>query len=180
MIHEKLSAEDFWPIGNGRCCELIDGEVVELTPTSPEHGMVETNLAILVGAHVKSRRLGCVLTGDVGFIVAREPDSVRAPDIAFIEQHRIPESGVPKGFWEIVPDLVIEIVSPSDSRRKLSEKTRMWIDAGVSEAWIVDPESQEIEVHSPDRTGVTFRGRDELKSATLTEFTTTLDQVFGL
>ena len=81
--------------------------------------------------------MGRVFSAETGFTIAREPDTVRAPDIAFISQNRLPAL-LPDGYLELVPDLVVEVVSPNDTAREVREKVNDWLDAGVRLVWVVD------------------------------------------
>lgn len=85
-----LTAEDLLKLPSDLRCELIDGLLIEMPLNTPEHGAVGANLAFLLGLHVRKNKLGRIFTGDVGFVVRRNPDTVRAPDIAFIRSARLP------------------------------------------------------------------------------------------
>jgi Uma2 family endonuclease len=95
-------------------------------------------------------RLGHILTNDPGFLVARNPDTVRAPDIAFIPQAKIPEK-LPKGWITVVPDLVVEVVSPNDRWSEVQDKIADWLRFGVRMIWVSDAESRSISVYRPDQ-----------------------------
>src|SRR5262249_15489280 len=140
-------------------CELVRGMVQTMTPTGSEHGDIAQLLAETIGPHVRSRRLGKYYPPDVGFLIERDPDTVRAPDGAFVRAERVREHGRNKGYIEGAPDLAIEILSPTDRRRRAIEKCRMWIATGASIAVLVDPDRRmatvftaggEREVHAGD------------------------------
>ena len=99
----------------------------------------------MVLLHPVSRRLGRLYT-ELGCILRRNPDRVRAPDLCFIRSERIPPEGEPRGFWEIAPDLVVEVISPNDTPAEIQLKVREWIEAGVRLVWIVYPDTWTISV----------------------------------
>jgi len=140
-----LTAEQFWEIPDSRKTELIDGVVVELSPPGLEHG----NEQILIGSlllEAQRRGVGRVL-GEIGCIIRRNPDAVRAPDVAFIKQERLGDSErLPKTFFEGAPDLVVEIASPSDRPGEIQTKIREWIEGGASLVWIVYPDTRTVHV----------------------------------
>jgi Uma2 family endonuclease len=109
---------------------------------------------------VERERLGEVFTAETGFVLRRDPDTVRAPDVAFVRAERVPQARVP-GFPAMAPDLVAEVVSPYDRAVEVSGKALAWLDAGVRLVWVVDPENRTVTVHRPGGTTV-LRGRDQL------------------
>ena len=131
--------------------ELIQGALCETLPTGVRHGKVVVNLAILLGGFIKPRRLGWVLASDVGFLLERNPDTVREPDIAYISAHNLPLDAEVAGYYVGAPDLAVEVFSPNDSPREVFDKARMWISFGVPLVWTVDPEIRTIEVHRPNQ-----------------------------
>ena len=110
-------------------CELVAGRVIRMTPVGFQHGKVVARLMFLLSQHLDGRNLGVVLT-EVGFKLAAGPDTVRAPDVAVIRQHRIP-SPEPKGFWNGPPDLAVEVLSPDDRSGDVREKVEEYLACGV-------------------------------------------------
>lgn len=131
---------------NGRC-ELLKGKVRMMSPAGSEHGYIANQIAFLLTAHVRSRKLGRVYAAETGFILERSPDTVRAPDIAFIQKGRIPATGEERGFGQTVPDLVVEVISPNDQINDVAGKTAAWLPAGVRCVVKVDPKTQAVAVH---------------------------------
>lgn len=138
---ERLSAQGFR-------YELIEGELREMSPTGGSHGSATARLAYHVQNHVYERDLGECFSSEVGIILGRNPDTVLAPDFAFISAARMPAE-VPYGFLPIVPDLVVETRSPGDTPRAVQAKMERWIAAGVRLAWDVDPRSQVVTAYQP-------------------------------
>src|SRR5688500_6257676 len=130
VIPRHFTAEDLWamPTVDGRR-ELVRGEVREMPPGGFDHGAIGMNIAVRLGAHVAQNRLGVVLGADTGFVLSRNPDTVRAPDVAFVAAARIPASGRTVRFWEGAPDVAIEVVSPGDTVEEVEEKVDHYLDA---------------------------------------------------
>ena len=150
LIREQtLTAEEFWDryAGKDGRIELVDGKVVEMAPVGPIHGRVDIDLGSILAIHVKRNRLGA-LHSNTGFILQRNPDIVRGPDQAFVSAAQIAAHPPPeRGFWELAPDLVVEIVSPDDTPKELSAKVEEYLGFGVRTVWVVDPKKRQVEVY---------------------------------
>jgi Uma2 family endonuclease len=133
----------------GKSTELVRGRLVVREPPGSYHGKVAAKLAYLVGAFVYPNGLGALFGQDTGFKIASNPDTVRAPDLAFLRQERASEIH-PRGYGPFAPDLVAEIVSPDDRPGELLAKVGEWLDAGVKLVWVIDPRRAEAHVHRPD------------------------------
>lgn len=131
----------------GKRLELVKGELFEMAPAGGRHGSVAMRLGILLGAYVMEHRLGETFAAETGFILRRNPDTVRAPDAAFVAADRLPEGELPSGFLEMAPDLAVEVVSPSDSRRDVAEKVADWLRAGTRLVWVLDPATRSAAVY---------------------------------
>jgi Uma2 family endonuclease len=147
-----LTAEEFEQLpDDGKRYELIDGELREMAPTAYWHGEVEINLGTLLNVHVRSHGLGRVSCGEILHIVRRSPDRVRAADIAFIHQERVPPLEARQHIMEVIPDLVVEILSKSDTIEEISGKIDDWLGAGVQMVWIIDPFRRTVTIYQPGR-----------------------------
>ncbi len=134
---ELLAHPEFEP------CELVAGRVVPMSPTGFVHGVLEARLAALLQAWNSSARLGQVVAGEVGIYTGRDPDTVRAADLAFVSHQRIRGwSGT--GFLDVPPELVVEILSPDDRASELAEKLAEYFAAGVARVWVVDPRLRSV------------------------------------
>lgn len=143
----KMTAEELITMpDDGKRRELVEGELKEMAPAGALHGDVAMSLGALLKHYVKSKRLGRAPAADTGFILARNPDTIRAPDTAFISRERVPPEGPPEGYWELAPDLAVEVVSPNDTAAEVQEKARGWIEAGVRMVWVVYPKTRSIVV----------------------------------
>ena len=132
-----LTADDLFELGPDAPYELIEGELIEVNPPGGIHGEVAARLTIYIGSFVLSRKLGKVFSNDTGFLLRQNPDTVLGPDVAFVRRERLPES--PVAYIPIAPDLAIEVVSLSNTRTAIERKTRIYLEAGVEQVWIVDP-----------------------------------------
>ena len=130
--------------------ELIRGELKEMPPSGESHGWSGTDLSYAFTHYIKQNGLGRCFLAETGFLVGRNPDSLLAPDWAFIRTIRLPIQPSPK-FSQIVPDAVLEVRSPSDRPREVQEKLLQWIEAGVRIAWEYDPATKIMTVHRPDK-----------------------------
>ena len=153
---ELLTAADLMRLhSEGIRGELIRGVLHQTVATGMRHGKIVINLGILVGAVVLPGRLGHLFGSDAGVRLDRGPDTVREPDLAFISAARLPLDAQVPGYAEIVPDLVVEIVSPSDRPVAVHDKAQMWLRYGVRLVWVVNPETRTIitmPADGPDRT----------------------------
>jgi Uma2 family endonuclease len=125
--------------------ELVRGALIVREPAGGRHGLVAVNLAAELVAHVKRTGAGAVFAAETGFKLASNPDTVRAPDVAFITRERLPDP-LPAGFPALAPDLVVEVLSPDDRPRDVQAKVADWLAAGTRLVWIVDPERRTARV----------------------------------
>ena len=132
---------------DGKRYELIEGELIEMAPAGGRHSNIGVRIAVLLFQHVDKSNLGELFGADCGFFLRHDPDTVRAPDAAFITKERIPSEGIPSGFVDTIPDLVVEVVSPSDRTGQVQAKTEQWIEHGVKLVWVAYPERRSITVY---------------------------------
>ena len=145
---ETLTAEELLRLSTtGRRYELVKGELFEMPPAGGRHGSVAMRIGSLLYAYVRAHSLGEVFAAETGFILRRDPDTVRAPDAAFVAGERLPEGELPTGYLEMVPDLAVEVVSPGDSAREVREKVDDWLRAGVRLLWAIDPATRSVTVY---------------------------------
>ncbi len=127
--------------------ELVRGEIVRESPAGWRHGCVGLDLASEMRAHVRARGLGRVVAADTGFWIGKDPDTVRAPDCAFVSRERAASVTDDQSFAALAPDLIAEVLSPSDRAGKVREKIADWLAAGTRVALVVDPLREAIFVH---------------------------------
>ena len=166
-VLKLMTAEELLSIpDDGMQRELIRGVLTEDMPPGYEHGAVENRIGRLLGNFVDDNDLGEVLSGDSGFVLERNPDTVRGPDIAWVAPGRV--EGRVSGFAELAPDLVVEVKSPGDSNRETADRALMWLSHGVRMAVVADPSSVTLTVYRPGEPPllleekVTFEGGDVL------------------
>ena len=134
------------PAGSGRC-ELVEGELAHLILAGGEHGALAARLGRLLDEHVEAHDLGVCCGADTGFILRRDPDTVRAPDAAVVLKSRIPDTGIPAGYWPFAPDLAVEVVSPSDRLAEVHVKITEYFAAGTRLVWLVEPETRMVHAY---------------------------------
>jgi Uma2 family endonuclease len=127
--------------------ELVRGEVVEMSPAGFDHGAIALAVGSVLREFVRSHGLGTVTAAETGFILARDPDTVRAPDAAFVARERVGRQGRPEGFFEGAPDLAVEVVSPHDRDLEVEEKILDYLQAGTRMVWVVRPRNQTVTVY---------------------------------
>jgi Uma2 family endonuclease len=119
-------------------CELVDGRIVPLSPTRPEHGETELRLGRRLMDWALSSGRGRAFSGEVGLYIRRNPDTVRAADLMFISHERYARWGSAT-YLDVAPELVVEVLSPTDRRSDVLEKVGDYLSAGVDRVWVVDP-----------------------------------------
>ena len=129
--------------------ELVRGVLVVREPAGFRHGAVSATLTKLLGQHVDTNRLGLVLAAETGFKLAADPDTVRAPDVAFVSRERLPDPVV-LGYPALAPDLVVEVLSPGDRPGETLAKVGDWLNAGSRLVWVVDPGRRVARVYRQD------------------------------
>lgn len=141
-------------------CELVNGRVVPLTPVGDEHADVEFELGLRLRQYGKESKRGRAVGGEVGIYIRRNPDTVRAADVAFISKERDIHPKA-KGYFEVAPELVVEVLSPEDRKGKIEEKLRDYFSADVLVVWLVDPGLRRVLVYR-SLTDVTVLDRSQV------------------
>ena len=160
---QLLTADDLLRLyGEGVRGELILGVLHKTVSTGLEHGEVVANLMSPLHQFVRPQRLGRVFGSDAGIQLEHNPDTVREPDIAFISAERLPLVERVRGYSQVVPDLVVEVVSPSDRPVAVYDKAQMWLRFGVRLALVVDPEARTILALPSEGSARTFTEDDTL------------------
>lgn len=127
--------------------ELIEGELIRMSPAGARHGRIAVKVTNRLGPYVETHHLGEVYAAETGFKLRSNPDTVRAPDIAFIGKSRVELAGDPEGYWSGAPDFAVEVMSPDDSRPKTDAKAKHWISAGAKLVWVVNPRKRTVTVY---------------------------------
>ena len=142
-------------------CELIDGVIVRMSPTGGVHALLESRLNRRLGMFVEDSKLGLCLVGEVGIYIRRGLDRIRGADLAFWSKARLPD-GLPPGFIEAAPDLVVEILLPADRCADIRQKIDDYFSIGVGTLWVVDPDEEAVFVYSSASQRSALRSGDTL------------------
>ena len=148
VIQKPVTAEELLKMpDDGLRSELVKGEVRRMAPGGNIHGRLTINVTTPLGQHVREKDLGTVYAAETGFILSTDPDTVRAPDVAFVRRERVEEVGEIGEYWPGAPDLAVEVVSPSDLYTEVEEKVWDWLDAGARMVVVVNPRGRTVRVH---------------------------------
>lgn len=142
---QRITAEELLAMPQDQPCELIAGEIVMLAHAGYQHGKIAATIGFLLQSDVTKYPRGSVVYAGTGFLISRNPDTVRAPDVAFVRRDRQPES--PEGFFPGAPDLAVEVISPTDRLANVNEKARAWLAAGTPLVWVVWPDTRSVVIH---------------------------------
>ncbi len=130
--------------------ELLDGALVTMPPPGAWHGAVGGNAYGALWTFVRQHPGGRVFQ-DIGVFLGHHPDTVRAPDVCYLSAERMPAGGIPRGYLDVVPDLIVEVISPSDRRSEVEAKVRDWLRGGARLVWVLDPDPRTVTVYPGDQ-----------------------------
>jgi Uma2 family endonuclease len=158
-----VTADDLlaMPTGMGKRYELVAGELRVMSPSGWRHGNVISNIHTRLASFVEKHDLGMMFGAETGFRLARDPDTVRAPDVAFIAKQNLPSEMPAEAFWPGAPDLAVEVLSPGDRTGEVDEKIAAWLAAGCAAVWVIDPEIETVTVYH-SRTNVQVKAIGEV------------------
>ena len=142
-----ITAEELLQRGNDQRGELVRGEFIPMNWENGTHGRLTLRIARIVMDNVTKHDSGESFGAGTGFITTRNPDTVRAPDFAFIAKERLPLISDLDEFISIAPDLAVEVVSPNDRWTRIEEKVQEYLRAGVRLIWVIDPTTKTIHVY---------------------------------
>ncbi len=141
-----LTGEEFYRLGDIGPAELVKGEIVFMAPAGHPHGYIEVNFAAILRDFVRQHKLGRVYGGEVGIYTARNPDTVRGADVAFVSSERLARLQSPS-YLDVAPDLVVEIMSPDDRWSEVMAKLAEYFAIGVRVVWVADPKTRSVYVY---------------------------------
>jgi Uma2 family endonuclease len=145
---QLMTAEDLLRTpDDGFRYELVRGELRKMAAAGHRHGRIAINMTTPLDQFVRGQNLGIVYAAETGFRLASDPDTVRAPDVAFVRRERVEAVGDTEGYWPGAPDLAVEVVSPSDTYAEVEEKILAWIDAGTRMVIVVNPRKRSVTVY---------------------------------
>jgi Uma2 family endonuclease len=145
--------------------ELVKGELITMPPAGEEHGEIANNISFLLTAFIRANQLGKTYAAETGFVLARDPDTVRGPDFAFVPNDRIPPGAPSKKFSKLVPALVLEVLSPGDSVIEVEEKIEDWLGFGVDEVWIANPRRKAVTIYATGHDPHTVRNGEVIRGS---------------
>ena len=151
LSRSLLTAEDLpYVMPDEMICELVRGELICESLPGELHGRVAATVLFHLAHFVREHRLGRIYAAETGFVLARGPDTVRGPDVAFVSADR---AGGPRPgpFFEGAPDLAVEVLSPGNTKREIADKTRDYFAGGAQAVWVIDPNAETATVHLPKR-----------------------------
>lgn len=143
---EKLiTGEEFLAMGDIGPCELVNGRIVPMSTNGGEHSLIESEIIFQLKSFNAQHKAGWVLEGEAGVYGRRNPDTVRGMDAAFISKARHPAR--PKGYLEVAPELIVEVISPNDRWKDIQDKLKAYFAIGVEQVWLIEPEDHTVFVY---------------------------------
>jgi Uma2 family endonuclease len=173
-----MTAEDLIDLPDGHKYELVKGVLLTMSPSGFNHGRVTMNLSAFLASYIKANNLGVACAAETGFKLEHNPDTVLAPDFAFISKERPVQHSL--GFLEMAPDLAVEVMSSTKTRRKAETKATQWLSFGVQSVWLVSCQQKTVEVISANGSKKMFTESDELvDDAVVPGFRVSVSEIFN-
>ena len=180
MVATRITVDEFEATCGDERVELIDGVIVPMTPASYGPSRIAGKIAVRLGMHVLPRELGDVLSAEAGFVLFPDRETVLAPDVAFVRAGREPQGDAQWHFARLAPDLVVEVLSPSDRAADLRAKVALYQEAGVPLVWVVDPQAQTVTVFMLGEHPLVLTTADTLDGGeVLPEFQVAVAEIFA-
>jgi Uma2 family endonuclease len=177
-----MTAEAFLVFSNAeklRKLELVNGVIVEMSPVGYAHTVISSRVHYFLSHYVLSRNLGTVTGEQGGFTIKRNPDTVRAPDVAVVLASQNAANLV-EGYFEGAPALAVEVVSPGDTKREVSDKIADYLSCGVHTVWVVEPKKRSVTVHSGMGVQTYYEGDTLNGGDLLPEFSLKVSDIFNI
>lgn len=154
-----MSGEELFEMGDIGSTELVKGKLIHMAPAGHPHGYYEGNFALELGIFIRRKKLGRILTGEVGIYTSRNPDTVRGADVAFISNERLAQVKS-QSFLDVAPELIVEVLSPDDRWNDVTEKLSEYFDIGVNVVWIAEPKHRRVHIYR-SLTDISIVGPDD-------------------
>jgi len=165
---------------DGNRYELVSGELRTMSPSGWKHGEIVGRVHTRLGHFVESHDLGKVFGAETGFLIARDPDTVRAPDVAFIAKENLPAVDPEEAYWPGAPDLAVEVLSPSDRTGEVDEKIQAWLAAGCRAVWVVDPKLRTVTIYQSPTDVCVRTTKDQIEGGSVVaNFACAVAEIFG-
>jgi Uma2 family endonuclease len=155
------------PTGMGERYELVSGELIIMSPAGSRHGRIVSHVNSLLEQAVRRGRLGATFGAETGFVLSSNPDTVRAPDVAFVAAARLPAGDLPDGYFGGAPDLAVEVISPSEAAAEIQRKVTEYFTAGSRLVWVIYPDTRQVVVFRSARESVALAADDSLDGGEL-------------
>jgi Uma2 family endonuclease len=162
--HRLLTAEEFWQLPNSEHLELVRGEIREIMPPGWKHGVIAGAVVELLRNWIR-QGAGGLAAVEAGYMLGRNPDTLRAPDVSYVRAERVPPGDIPESFWTQPPDLAVEVVSPSETADEIQEKVRDFLLAGTPLVWVIYPRREEVVVYTAEGLARTYSVDDMLEQS---------------
>lgn len=150
-----------------------------MSPAGGRHGRIAGKLLTRIAVHVEKQRLGHTFAAETGFLLRTNPDTVRAPDVAFVSTERLGDLVDHTGYLPVAPELVAEVVSPGDAPSKVDDKVAAWLHFGVLIVLVVDPELKSVRLYSAGKAPQKHRGGAVDLHAAIAGFELDVDELFA-
>jgi Uma2 family endonuclease len=157
-----MTAEELWELQEPGRYALIRGELIQMAPAGGIHGEYGMNIGSLLWTHARQTGAGKVYNADTGYLLARDPDELVSPDVAFVRADRLPPEQERERFMPLAPDLAVEIVSPSDRSSDVDAKVIEYLGAGTQLVLVVQPRSRTVTAYTPDRNARVYTEADTI------------------
>jgi Uma2 family endonuclease len=176
-----MTADELLMMPNSRWgFELVRGKLKKYMPAGNLHGFIASRIGRILGNFVEETGLGAVFAAETGFQLFQNPDTVRAPDSAYVGNEKLAKYGLSKGYFPDAPDLAVEVVSPNDKKKDIEDKTADYLNAGVRLIWIVYPRNGIVAVYRQNNLVSILREGDDLDGEdVLPNFRLPLEKIFG-
>ena len=180
LVATQISVADFEVTNYPDRVELVDGEIVEMTPSSEGSSSLAARIIVLLGMHVLPNNLGRLYGADGGFVLFPDRETVRVSDVGFVRAERMPQGEARRHFPRLAPDLVVEVLSPTDRASEVLSKVAMYQEAGVPLIWVVDPQAQTVMVSALGQEPRVLAAADTLDGGeVLPEFQVAVAELFA-
>ena len=166
QVSTLLTAEEFESLGDIGPAELIQGKVTRLVAPKPKHGWLTFRLGMRIGQFVEANRLGKVYAAETGYLLERDPDTIRCPDVSFVRRE-MSDVHDDDEYYAHSPDLAVEVLSPSDRPGRVKEKVQVWLTFGAKSVWVLDPAERTLTIHRADESPRDFGGQDAFRDPTV-------------
>ena len=174
-----VTAEELLRLPDDGCRrELVGGELRQMAPAGEEHGLVAMRLGAALERHVREQGLGNVYAAETGFKLRADPDTVRAPDVAFVARVQLEATPPGSGYREGPPTLAVEVVSPQDRASEVAEKVYDWLHYGAEEVWVVDPGRHTVSVYRQTEGVRVLTAQETLRSPLLPGWELPVNELF--